>query len=69
MRLTLEFGYDGILSLPIHYNYQVQGFLYGNITDELGAFCMMRGLCMARGGSRCSRFHGCVASMSCGVTG
>jgi len=38
MRLTLEFGYDGILSLPIHYNYQVQGFLYGNITDELGAF-------------------------------
>lgn len=39
MRVTLELGYkNGKLSLPIHYNYLVQGFLYGNITDELGAF-------------------------------
>jgi len=38
MRITLELGYESKLSLPIHYNYLVQGFLYGNITDELGAF-------------------------------
>lgn len=34
----MELGYNGKLSLPVHYNYLVQGFLYGNITDELGAF-------------------------------
>ncbi len=38
MRVTLELGYDGKLSLPIQYNYLLQGFLYGNITEELGAF-------------------------------
>ncbi len=39
MRVTLELGYEEAkLSLPVHYNYLVQGFLYGNITDELGAF-------------------------------
>lgn len=38
MRVTLELGYEGKLSLPVQYNYPVQGFLYGNITEELGAF-------------------------------
>ncbi len=39
MRVTLELGYkNGKLSLPVHYNYLVQGFLYRNITEELGDF-------------------------------
>ncbi len=38
MRITLEFGSEKRLSLPIQYNYTVQGFLYGNITPELGEF-------------------------------
>ncbi len=38
MRVTLEFGFERRLSLPIQYNYIVQGFLYGNITPELGEF-------------------------------
>ncbi len=38
MRATLELGYNGKLSLPIQYNYQVQGFLYANITEQLGEF-------------------------------
>ena len=36
--VTLELGYNGKLSLPVHYNYQVQDFLCWNITEELGAF-------------------------------
>jgi CRISPR-associated endoribonuclease Cas6 len=38
MRITLEFGSERRLSLPMQYNYTVQGFLYGNITPELGEF-------------------------------
>ena len=34
MRLICEFGFDGILTLPIHYNHLLQGFIYKNLTDD-----------------------------------
>ena len=43
MRLTLEFDSERRLSLPIQYNYTIQGFLYGNITPELGEFLHNQG--------------------------
>jgi CRISPR-associated endoribonuclease Cas6 len=46
MRVTLEFGSEKRLSLPIQYNYTVQGFLYGNITSELGEFLHDQGFGM-----------------------
>ena len=34
MRLICEFGFDGMLTLPIHYNHLLQGFIYKNLTDN-----------------------------------
>jgi len=38
MRITLEFGADGEIILPLHYNYHIQSFLYRHISPELGKF-------------------------------
>lgn len=34
MRLICEFEFDGVLTLPIHYNHIIQGFIYNNLTDN-----------------------------------
>lgn len=34
MRLEIEFTFGGSLTLPIHYNHIVQGFIYNNISDS-----------------------------------
>ena len=38
MRLTLEFGSNEQIVLPLHYNYYIQSFLYRHISPELGKF-------------------------------
>ncbi len=35
MRLICEFDFEGILTLPIHYNHMLQGLIYKNLTDEV----------------------------------
>jgi CRISPR-associated endoribonuclease Cas6 len=38
MRLTLEFHSEKEITLPMHYNYYIQSFLYRHISPELGKF-------------------------------
>lgn len=35
MRLKLKFSFKNTLSLPIHYNHIIQGFIYENISDRI----------------------------------
>ena len=48
MRLTLEFNADKNIVLPLHYNYQIQGFLYNHISPELGKFLHDRGFLLEK---------------------
>lgn len=34
MRLSIEFSFEDRLTLPIHYNHIIQGFIYNNISDK-----------------------------------
>ena len=43
MRLTLEFGFNNEIILPIHYNYHIQSFLYHHISPELSKFLHDKG--------------------------
>lgn len=43
MRLTLEFHADGVLRLPLQYNYHIQSFLYRHVSPELAEFLHDKG--------------------------
>jgi|Deesub1362A_J573_1020465.scaffolds.fasta_scaffold01513_13 CRISPR-associated endoribonuclease Cas6 len=43
MRIKIKFYADGLISLPLHYNYLIQSFIYRNIDEKLSQFLHEKG--------------------------